>query len=66
MAKRKLPEIEERLYHIIQAIDDIFEFTGPLTFESFFANKKTRLAVEKSFEIIGEATFKQCYPKNLR
>lgn len=58
MAKRKVPEIAERLNHIIQAIDDIFEFTENATYDDFAKDKKTRLAVEKLFEIIGEATYK--------
>ena len=48
----------ERLGHILQAIDDIYDFTATQRFEDFVEDRKTRLAVEKSFEIIGEATYK--------
>jgi len=58
MAKRKQPAREERLTHILAAIEDIFLFTEHLSFEEFLADRKTRLAVEKLFEIIGEASYK--------
>lgn len=35
MAKRKQPEIQERLEHIVRAIDNIFEFTGEHLLEDF-------------------------------
>jgi uncharacterized protein with HEPN domain len=58
MAKRSIPEIKERIGHIINAIDEIFLFTEDMTYETFKDDRKTRLAVEKLFEIIGEASFK--------
>ncbi|MBC6996295.1 DUF86 domain-containing protein [Neolewinella lacunae] len=57
MGKRQKPEIQERLSHILAAIDDIFAFTSDMDFEDFVEDRKTRLAVEKLFEIIGEATY---------
>ena len=54
----KEPEIIERLAHIVTAIGDVFDFTGAMDFEMFIEDRKTKLAVEKAFEIIGEATYK--------
>ena len=58
MAKRKLPENKERLHHILKAIDEIFLFTEGITLEAFKSDRKTLLAIEKLFEIIGEAAYK--------
>jgi len=41
---------------IIDAIDNIEEYTGELTYERFVKDKKTVDAVVRNFEIIGEAT----------
>lgn len=46
----------ERLNHIIESIDNIFEFTEDLTLEKFSANKMLKFAVIKNLEIIGEAS----------
>jgi uncharacterized protein with HEPN domain len=46
-----------RLLHIVEAIDNVFEFTEHTTFEEYQANKLLRFAVVKNLEIIGEAAY---------
>lgn len=58
MVNRKKIENKERLIHILEAIDEIFFFTSSLTLEQFLEDRKTKLAIEKLFEIIGEAAYK--------
>ncbi|PDP70583.1 HepT-like ribonuclease domain-containing protein [Tannerella forsythia] len=41
-----------RLLHIIEAIDNIFEFTNNKTFETYRQNKMLRFAIIKNLEII--------------
>jgi uncharacterized protein with HEPN domain len=43
---------------IIEAIDNIFEYTENMTMQIFVEDKKTRDAVVRNFEIIGEASNK--------
>jgi len=45
-----------RLLHIIEAVENIFEFTENLNFDEFEKNKMLKFAVIKSLEIIGEAS----------
>lgn len=47
---------KERLIHIIDAINNIFEFTEGCTLEDFESNKMLKFAVIKNIEIIGEAS----------
>ncbi len=47
---------KERLNHIIESIDNIFDFTANMRFEDFAANKMVKFAVIKNLEIIGEAS----------
>ena len=47
---------KERLNHIIESIDNIFDFTANMHFEDFVANKMMKFAVIKNLEIIGEAS----------
>ena len=47
-----------RLEHILESIDNIFEFTKEIDFEHFKTNKMLRFAVIKNMEIIGEASYK--------
>lgn len=49
------PSDYERIAHIVEAIDWIIEFVGPLDFDNFQQDHKTRLSVERLLEIIGEA-----------
>ena len=46
-----------RLLHILEAIDNIFEFIEAKTFEEYQSNKVLRFAIIKNLEIIGEATY---------
>lgn len=49
-------EVIAHLSDILQCINDIDEFIGnPKLFEAFQKDKKLRRAVEREFEIIGEA-----------
>lgn len=56
------------LEDILVAIEDIEDYSSGMTFEDFCQKKKDRLAIIKSFEIIGEAvkkledTIKSKYP----
>jgi uncharacterized protein with HEPN domain len=43
------------LYDILQAATDILEFTRDLSYADYIADAKTQAAVERKFEIIGEA-----------
>jgi uncharacterized protein with HEPN domain len=47
---------KERLNHIIESIDNIFEFTADCTYDKFATNKMLKFAVIKNLEIIGEAS----------
>jgi len=49
---------KERLQHIIEAIENIQEFTQNVGFQDFENNKMLKFAVIKNFEIIGEAAFR--------
>ncbi len=48
-------EVRENLEAIIEHGSQIEEFVSELTFETYANDPKTRLAVERAFEIIGEA-----------
>jgi uncharacterized protein with HEPN domain len=54
---RERPRDSERLRHILEAIDNIFEFTKGLSFDDFCNNKMLRFAVVKNLEIVGEAAY---------
>lgn len=54
--REKIKDIN-RLYHIIEAIDNLIEFTRGIHFEEFQGNKILRFAVIKNLEIIGEAAY---------
>ena len=47
----------QRLNHIIEAIDNIFEFVENKSFETYRKDKILRFAVIKNLEIIGEAAY---------
>jgi len=49
---------KNRLEHILEAIDNVFEFTEGMTFDDYVADKKGKFAVAKNLEIIGEASYK--------
>ena len=48
---------KSRLEHIMESIDNIFEFTENVNLEQFAANKMMWYAVFKNLEIIGEASY---------
>lgn len=48
-------EIEELLDDILREAGTIREFVSGFSFETYVQDKKTRFAVERCFEIIGEA-----------
>ena len=52
---REKPRDKERLNHIIEAIDNIFEFVEGKQFEVYKQDKILRFAIIKNIEIIGEA-----------
>jgi uncharacterized protein with HEPN domain len=64
---RERPRDNERLRHILEAINNIFEFTQGVSFDDFCNNKILRFAVVKNLEIVGEAAyllskeFKNCH-----
>ena len=49
-------QVDDYLCDISEAINDIADFIGSLTYEEFIADKKTINAVIRSLEILGEAT----------
>ncbi|GHT72503.1 DUF86 domain-containing protein [Bacteroidia bacterium] len=46
-----------RLLHIIEAIDNAFEFTNGVSFGDYSTNKLLRFATVKNIEIVGEAAY---------
>ncbi len=54
---REKPRDSDRLLHMIEAIDNIFEFVNEKSFDVFKADKILRFAVIKNLEIVGEAAF---------
>ena len=48
-------EVKELLHDVLTECQSIKEFVSGLTFDTYKEDKKTRFAVERSFEIIGEA-----------
>jgi len=61
--KKKLSK-EERLIHMLEAIDRIFRFIEGIDYEEFLKNEMAQYAVIKNFEIIGEAAYQ--LPKEYR
>ena len=54
---REKPKDINRLSHIIEAIDNLFEFTKGISFDEYKGDKILRFAVIKNLEIIGEAAY---------
>lgn len=54
---REKPRDKDRLNHIIEAIDNIFEFVEDKSFEVYQQDKMLRFAVIKNLEIVGEAAY---------
>lgn len=54
---REKPRDKERLQHIIEAIDNVFEFIQDKSFEDYKKDKILRFAIIKNLEIVGEASY---------
>lgn len=54
---REKPRDKERLIHINEAINNIFEFVSGKAFGEYQSDKILKFAVIKNLEIIGEAAF---------
>ena len=61
---REKPRGNDRLNHMIEAIDNIFEFIDGKSFENYKSDKILRFAIIKNLEIVGESHI--CYPKILK
>jgi len=48
-------EIRKSLFDVLLASEDITKFTEDLDFPAYLKNKMVQRAVEREFEIIGEA-----------
>mgnify|MGYP007056491788 FL=1 len=48
---REKPKDINRLSHIVEAIDNLFEFTQGINFEGYKGNKILRFAIIKNLEI---------------
>jgi len=54
---REKPRDQERLKHMVEAIDHVFEFVEGKSFDTFKEDKILRFAVIKNLEIVGEAAY---------
>ncbi len=54
---REKPRDNERLIHILEAIDNILEFKEGKSFADFENDKLLKFAIIKNLEIIGEAVY---------
>ena len=54
---RDKPKDKGRLLHILEAIENLVEFTDGVSFEEYKNSKILRFAVIKNLEIIGEAAY---------
>jgi len=54
---REKPKDNERLLHMLEAVDNILEFVAGKTFDSYKKDKILRFAIIKNLEIIGEAAY---------
>lgn len=52
------PKDMARLWDMLEAAKMVVEFIEGLDFETFMADRKTRFAVERNLEIIGEAAWR--------
>ncbi|MFC5498945.1 DUF86 domain-containing protein [Caenimonas terrae] len=55
MNRRDPLRVQDYLGHILEAIDNIIEYTSGMDSAGYLADKKTRDAVIRNFEVIGEA-----------
>lgn len=54
---REKPKDKGRLLHIVEAIENVFEFVNGVTEEKFLSNKMMQFAIIKNLEIVGEAAY---------
>ena len=54
---REKPRDQERLKHMVEAIDNVFDFVEGKSFDAFKEDKILRFAVIKNLEIVGEAAY---------
>jgi uncharacterized protein with HEPN domain len=57
-------DYRDYIQDMLDAISDVYDFIGTMSFEEFLKDKKTVNAVLKSIEILGEASKR--IPQNLR
>lgn len=55
MSRRDPLRVNDYLGHILEAIDNINEYTAGMDAAAYLADKKTRDAVIRNFEVVGEA-----------
>lgn len=55
MSRGDSRRVADYLGHILQAIDNILEYTAGFTSEAYLADRKTQDAVVRNLEVIGEA-----------
>jgi len=55
MSRAETLRIADYLQHILEAIDNIQDYTAGMNLDAFMADRKTRDAVIRNLEIIGEA-----------
>lgn len=48
-------DVAKHLLDILAAANDVQQFVGMMTFDEYHANRLVKAAVERKFEIIGEA-----------
>lgn len=56
MSRGEPQRVADYLGHILQAIDNITEYTAGATLQGYLADRKTQDAVVRNLEVIGEAS----------
>ncbi|RQO41127.1 hypothetical protein DBV14_29085 [Variovorax sp. KBW07] len=56
MSRSDPRRVADYLGHILQAIDNIHDYTNGATLDSYLSDKKTQDAVVRNLEVIGEAS----------
>lgn len=54
MSRRDPQRVADYLGHILQAIDNIRDYTSSATADSYLVDRKTQDAVVRNLEVIGE------------
>lgn len=55
MSRSDPMRVDDYLGHVVEAIDNIFEYTADMDSVAFLLDRKTQDAVIRNFEIMGEA-----------